>query len=82
MLYGTTKEFLSVFGLASLADLPQRKEFAGGGTSKPRAASTPPTPPDEASEASKTPETSETACTEEPDGAADDDTTSGVAAVE
>lgn len=27
MLYGTTKEFLSIFGLASLSDLPQRREF-------------------------------------------------------
>ena len=44
MLYGTTREFLQVFGLASLADLPQRKEFAAdspkarSGPSKPRAA--------------------------------------------
>ncbi len=29
MLYGTTREFLQVFGLASLTDLPQRREFAG-----------------------------------------------------
>lgn len=41
MLYGTTKEFLSVFGLASLSDLPQRKEFAGG-TSAGRPKATPP----------------------------------------
>jgi len=27
MLYGTTKEFLAIFGLASLSDLPQRREF-------------------------------------------------------
>lgn len=32
MLYGTTREFLQVFGLPSLADLPQRREFAGGST--------------------------------------------------
>lgn len=36
MLYGTTREFLAVFGLASLADLPQRKEFAAGGASRAR----------------------------------------------
>ena len=27
MLYGTTKEFLEIFGLASLDDLPQAKEL-------------------------------------------------------
>jgi segregation and condensation protein B len=27
MLYGTTKEFLEVFGLASLKDLPQAKDL-------------------------------------------------------
>jgi segregation and condensation protein B len=37
MLYGTTREFLQVFGLASLTDLPQRREFAGD--SKPAKAS-------------------------------------------
>ena len=47
MLYGTTREFLQVFGLASLADLPQRKEFATdspkakSGSAKPRAAKRP-----------------------------------------
>lgn len=41
MLYGTTKEFLSVFGLASLADLPQRKEFATGGAAKSRRGGSP-----------------------------------------
>lgn len=40
MLYGTTREFLSVFGLASLTDLPQRKEFAGG-PRNPRPKATP-----------------------------------------
>ena len=32
MLYGTTREFLQVFGLSSLADLPQRREFASEST--------------------------------------------------
>lgn len=31
MLYGTTKTFLEVFGLAGLNDLPKPEEFAGGG---------------------------------------------------
>lgn len=30
MLYGTTREFLRVFGLASPTDLPQAKELSGG----------------------------------------------------
>jgi chromosome segregation and condensation protein ScpB len=30
MLYGTTQEFLRVFGLASLSDLPQAKELRPG----------------------------------------------------
>ncbi|MEM1109227.1 MAG: SMC-Scp complex subunit ScpB [Planctomycetota bacterium] len=30
MLYGTTKQFLEVFGLASLKDLPEVEEFRGG----------------------------------------------------
>jgi segregation and condensation protein B len=30
MLYGTTREFLRVFGLSSAGDLPQAKELAGG----------------------------------------------------
>jgi len=29
MLYGTTRKFLEVFGLRSLADLPSLREFAG-----------------------------------------------------
>lgn len=39
MLYGTTREFLQVFGLASLTDLPQRREFSAE-SSKPKSAST------------------------------------------
>ena len=31
MLYGTTKTFLEVFGLASLKDLPKLEDFAAGG---------------------------------------------------
>lgn len=44
MLYGTTREFLQVFGLASLADLPQRREFAGehGGRGAAKRSSTKP----------------------------------------
>jgi segregation and condensation protein B len=33
MLYGTTKQFLEVFGLASLKDLPKVEELRGGGGS-------------------------------------------------
>ena len=39
MLYGTTKRFLEVFGLASLEDLPQVEALSGGAsatTLKPR----------------------------------------------
>ena len=38
MLYGTTREFLQIFGLANLSDLPQRREFAG--EAKPRRTAT------------------------------------------
>ena len=41
MLYGTTRQFLEVFGLASLKDLPTVEEFRG------RAGGTPDTDSDE-----------------------------------
>jgi len=52
MLYGTTREFLRVFGLATLSDLPQAKELRAPGLSpaRPRdedgGASAPPIPTD------------------------------------
>ena len=36
MLYGTTKEFLEVFGLATLDDLPQAKELRPAVERKPK----------------------------------------------
>ena len=36
MLYGTTKEFLEVFGLATLEDLPQARELRPAVEPKPR----------------------------------------------
>ncbi|NCF39619.1 MAG: SMC-Scp complex subunit ScpB [Planctomycetia bacterium] len=36
MLYGTTREFLEVFGLATLDDLPQAKELRPAAPSSPR----------------------------------------------
>lgn len=42
MLYGTTKEFLKVFGLSSLDDLPPVKGLAAQAASKPRQAAAEP----------------------------------------
>ncbi len=39
MLYGTTREFLEVFGLASLDDLPQAKELRPTAAAKPKPSS-------------------------------------------
>jgi segregation and condensation protein B len=39
MLYGTTREFLEVFGLASLDDLPQAKELRPTPAAKPKPSS-------------------------------------------
>ena len=38
MLYGTTREFLEVFGLANLDDLPQAKELRPTPVAKPKPA--------------------------------------------
>ena len=48
MLYGTTKEFLEVFGLATLDDLPQAKEL------RPAVERKPDTLPDPAEESADT----------------------------
>jgi segregation and condensation protein B len=48
MLYGTTREFLRVFGLASLSDLPQAKELRIQGLAPAPAASGPAETPEAA----------------------------------
>ena len=59
MLYGTTRRFLEVFGLASLSDLPRSEELRQAPTPKPQK---PPEPAPEESEESETqPQTEEPA---------------------
>ena len=55
MLYGTTKEFLEVFGLAALEDLPQAKELRPAPARKKRSEdTTTESVPDEAPPSSST----------------------------
>ena len=51
MLYGTTREFLQVFGLATLADLPQRREFAADAASSKKPSKKNAAPPSNAAAA-------------------------------
>jgi len=53
MLYGTTKKFLEVFGLARLKDLPQVAELAGGAVAQ-KPAAPPEAPPASAGEPDRT----------------------------
>ncbi|MDP7030191.1 MAG: SMC-Scp complex subunit ScpB [Phycisphaerales bacterium] len=61
MLYGTSREFLRIFGLSGIDDLPEVEGLARTPSWKPQAAASTPEPPAESPDAAESPQAEEDA---------------------